>query len=184
MTTIYLEIVCRHVFVDELVDFPSLVVFQHPELQEVNVDTIGFAFDRDTTQPDHEVESFDPHEGHLRGWVRIPQLSGTSNTRLSLHVGTLDKKNEPGAVWRTESRLVVHGLHSPSIGDSSGKNTNLTKITDELGNAWVHLPFSAPLELADTLTVEAVIDDPHPQGETLQMAVSQWKSTSDCGPFD
>ena len=149
MATIDLKIDCDHVFGDELVDFPLLVDVQHSELQEANVDTLGFTLNQHTTQLDHEVESFNPHKGHLHGWIRMPHLSGTSNTRLSLHVGTMNKKREPGAVWRAESRPVVHGLHSSSIGDSSGKNTNLTKETDESENAWVHIPFPAPLELTE-----------------------------------
>ncbi|MEM9132956.1 MAG: DUF2341 domain-containing protein [Actinomycetota bacterium] len=64
------------------------------------------------TRLDHTVETFDPGTGALSAWVRVPNLSSSTDTGLFLYYGntSADWQQDPGAVFGAEADLVFSGM--------------------------------------------------------------------------
>ncbi|KPJ58234.1 MAG: hypothetical protein AMJ46_14495, partial [Latescibacteria bacterium DG_63] len=80
------------------------------------------------TQLDHEVEKYVPSTGELVAWVRIPTLSGSSDTTIYLYYGnsTITSPTEnPTGVWSNGYVGVWHLAESSGDAlDSTSYETN------------------------------------------------------------
>ena len=165
-----------------LTDFPILVSRTDPEWKTTtnggnvfhdNGNDFMFTLDDGTTKLDHEIESYDTPSGELNAWVRIPSLSGTSDTDIYVYYGCAScgpQENVYG-VWDDNYVAVYHlhetsGYHNNSAQDAhhsdgdnvAQKGADIGQINgaDEFDNAddYVRVPDHADLDATD-MTVEA-----------------------------
>ncbi len=74
-------------------------------------DDLVFTGSDGVTRLDHHVESWDPATGSLTAWVRIPLLSGSTDTSLFLYYGnpTAADQQDPVGVFGPDAELVFLG---------------------------------------------------------------------------
>ncbi len=122
------EITLNHNLVpgsDPLIGFPCLVSTTDTLLRtEINGGVVQYADGRDlcfTAQDmlsilDFEIESFDPVEGSLIAWVRIPSLSALVDTEIFLYFGQAGAlpQWDTAAVWSNQFTTVWHMNNDPS----------------------------------------------------------------------
>ena len=122
------EITLNHELVpgsDPLIGFPCLVSVTDTVLRtEINGGVVQYADGTDLcftgedklTILDYEIESFDPVEGSLHAWVRIPSLSALQATRIFLYFGDPDAlpQWDAYAVWSNQYSAVWHMNNDPS----------------------------------------------------------------------
>jgi hypothetical protein len=115
-----------------LIDFPVLIDLYDEDLHSTdkvqsNGEDIVFV-DSTGTQLNHEFELFDQTynstHAHLIAWVRVPSLSGTSNTTLALYYGNkvVTNQENPTAVWDGNFEGVWH--FEEIIGDAEDSTIN------------------------------------------------------------
>jgi hypothetical protein len=80
--------------------------------------------DNASNRLDHEIESYNTTSGALVAWVRIPTLSNTTNTVLSLYYGNPNATNQqnPTGVWDSNYNVVYHlneNGTAPTFNDST-----------------------------------------------------------------
>lgn len=123
------EIILNHNLVpgnDPLTGFPCLVSTTDTSLRtEIHGGMVQYADGRDlcfTSQDmlsilDFEIESFDPVEGSLIAWVRIPSLSALDPTGIFLYFGYPDAlpQWDTAAVWSNQYTAVWHMNNDPSL---------------------------------------------------------------------
>jgi RHS repeat-associated protein len=106
-----------------------------------NGDDIFFSTDPNgLTKLDHEIESYNPSNGQLIAWVRIPTLSHTTDTVLYLFYGnpniTTPQQN-PSGVWSGSYQAVYHlaNVTGTAASDSTafGNNAPLTSVATATG---------------------------------------------------
>ena len=70
--------------------------------------------DTGASKLDHEIEQYDGDNGTLVAWVRIPSLSGSTNTPIDMYYGnpTCPDQWNPTGVWDAHYTM-VHHLHEP-----------------------------------------------------------------------
>ena len=109
-----------------LVDFPLLVSVSSPQLAasaQADGDDIHFIDSDETTQLDHEIESWDPASGTLVAWVRIATLPASVDKVIYLHYGepAAAPQANPEGVWMSSYRGVWHmnDQTADSIADST-----------------------------------------------------------------
>ncbi len=77
---------------------------------------------------DHEIELFDDDTYHLVAWVRIPSLSSSLDTRISMYYGneTIGTQQNPSGVWDNDYMAVYHLNDNPSstIYDSTSNDND------------------------------------------------------------
>ena len=111
---------------ENLNDFPVLISITDPDLaadaQDYG-DDICFTTNADETNPanrlSHEIEYFDGGTGKLVAWVKIPSLSGSSDTQFYMHYGNptcSSQQNTTGVVWDSNYMMVQHLEESPNDG--------------------------------------------------------------------
>jgi hypothetical protein len=107
----------------DLLGFPLLVSFAHPELAEraTSLQDFLFTMDDGTTVLPHEIVSYDPVLGSLKAWVRVPALRAIFDTRIFVYYGNPSPPPmpNPALVW-TEGFEAVWHLDEPAIDESSG----------------------------------------------------------------
>ncbi len=122
------EITLNHDLVpgsDPLIGFPCLVSITDTVLRtEINGGVVQFANGRDLCFTDedklsildYEIESYDPVEGSLHAWVRIPSLSALDETEIFLYFGGPDAlpQWDTTAVWSNQYTAVWHMNNDPS----------------------------------------------------------------------
>ncbi len=86
---------------------------------------------------DHEIETYDGDNGNLVAWVRIPNLSATSDTTIYIYYGNSDITSSienPTGVWKDSYQGVWH-LHD-DLEDSTNNNNHGTNngSTNASGN--------------------------------------------------
>jgi hypothetical protein len=116
---------CSQVTTD-LIDFPVLVDLYDADLHDtdkVQADGDDIVFtDSSGTKLNHEIELFnqtgDGINAHLIAWVKVPSLSGTSNTTISMYYGNpiVTIQENPEEVWDTNYKGVWHMKEDPSTG--------------------------------------------------------------------
>gem|GEM_PF-1427618 len=80
---------------------------------------------------DHEIESYDPVTGKINFWVRVPNLSSTTDTTIFMQYGsatvTSTQENQAG-VWDSNFQAVWHlnGRSTLSASDSTANRHNGT----------------------------------------------------------
>ncbi len=110
---------------DPLTGFPCLISTTDTILRtEINGGVVRFADGRDLCFTgadklsilDYEIESFDPVDGTLHAWVRIPSLSALAETRIYLYFGGPDAQPQwdTAAVWSNQYTAVWHMNNDPS----------------------------------------------------------------------
>lgn len=77
---------------------------------------------------DHELELFDRETSHLVAWVRLPSLSSSIDTQISIYYGnnTVGNQQNPTGVWNNNYMAVWHLTGDPSntIIDSTSNNND------------------------------------------------------------
>jgi len=127
----------------DLTNFPVLINLFDTDLhdkQEVQVDGGDILFaDKDGIQLDHEIELFDKNfnssYSHLVAWVRIPSLSSSSDTIISMYFGnpTIENQGNPSGVW-DENYISIWHLNEDGSGtryDSTSNNNDGTPFNYE-----------------------------------------------------
>jgi hypothetical protein len=127
----------------DLTNFPVLINLSDTDLhdkQEVQVSGADILFaDSSGVQLDHEIELFDKNSNsshaHLVAWVRIPFLSSSSDTTISMYFGnpTIESQGNPSGVW-DESYLSVWHFNEDGNGtryDSTSNNNDGTPVNYE-----------------------------------------------------
>jgi len=120
---------------EDLTNFTVLINITDNDLKDKaqsDGDDIAFTNIDGTVQYDHEIELFDNSSGHLIAWVKIPQLSSSSNTLLYMYygnAGATNQQNIPGT-WDSNYTAVWH-FNNNSLADSTsngydGTNTGTT----------------------------------------------------------
>jgi len=122
------EITLNHDLVpgsDPLIGFPCLVSITDTVLRtEINGGVVQFAdgidlcftSDDKLSILDYEIESYNPVEGSLHAWVRIPSLSALQATGIYLYFGRADAlpQWDTSAVWSNQYTTVWHMNNDPS----------------------------------------------------------------------
>lgn len=121
-----------------LSDFPVMVDIYDSDLKtDAQKDGDDIAFMQNGVQLNHEIEYYDHYynstHAHLIAWVRIPTLSGSSDTTIEMHYGDSDVGNLQNAegVWNSGYESVWH------------MNDNLTagQLIDSTENDYDGVPF-------------------------------------------
>jgi hypothetical protein len=116
------------VFAD-LTNFTVLINLNDTNLHnqdKVQADGDDIMFAIDSTKLEHEIERFDQTgngtHAHLVAWVRMPNLSGLTNTTISMYYGNsaLQSQQNPSGVWGSNYMGVWHlSETSGAAGDST-----------------------------------------------------------------
>jgi predicted glutamine amidotransferase len=116
--------------VTEFTNFPVLINITDTDLAEKAQDTgndILFT-DLNFQKLDFEIESFDPTNGHLVAWVRIPTISMHQETEIYLYYGNenAESQENPEGVWDSHYMMVQHleETSGMSLSDSTSQNNN------------------------------------------------------------
>ncbi|MGY5881589.1 MAG: DUF2341 domain-containing protein, partial [Candidatus Thorarchaeota archaeon] len=113
----------------DLTDFPVLIDIVDSDLKtDVQADGDDIIFRLGDEALDFEIESFDqgysPTHAHLTAWVKIPYLSSTSNTVITMAYGNPNAESSSStAVW--DDYETVHHLNddpSGTVYDSTSNN--------------------------------------------------------------
>lgn len=136
-----------------LTNFPVVISVIDPDLRSTGnggkvASTTGgdlvFTSSDGTTLLDFEIEKYASTTGELVAWVRVPSLSGVTDTTLYMYLGNAAATNlqNPTGVWDSNYSLVYHVKDSsPSlVGDSTTNantltNTNATTASGEIDGA-------------------------------------------------
>jgi hypothetical protein len=123
----------------DLTDFPVMIKLTGADFQSIEDDVtdpdgddIIFRTSPGGAQLDHEIEVYDTTNDILVAWVRVPSLSGSSNTDIYMLYGndciTTSTQNAPG-VWSNGYEAVYHlhddwndstGFHNGTGGQTQG----------------------------------------------------------------
>ncbi|MFW9829017.1 MAG: DUF2341 domain-containing protein, partial [Candidatus Thorarchaeota archaeon] len=117
-------------------DFPLLISIEDPDLRHhCQPDGDDIAFSNGTIWLDHEIELFHQefNESHAKlvAWVRIPSLSPTIDTNITMYYGNpaMNSQENPTSVWDSNYFGVLHfnDLNSSMIEDSTISKNNGVK---------------------------------------------------------
>ncbi len=159
----------------DLTDFPVLISRDDADLGKAQPNGEDLVFtDYLGDRLDHEIEHFSADD--LRAWVRLPLLSGSSDTVLYLYYGNAAAANQenPAGVWDAFYKMVHHmeessGTHFDSTvnaNDSSAVSGGVTQgATAQIGggvefdgfSGRITVPHESSLALVDAVTFEAWI---------------------------
>jgi len=99
----------------DLQDFPVLIdIFDSDLKTKSQTDGDDIRFRIGFEQLDHQIELYDPNynstHAHLVAWVRVPQLSSSSDTILNMFYGAPDVGNveNPTGVWKNRYESIWH----------------------------------------------------------------------------
>ncbi|VAW89416.1 hypothetical protein MNBD_GAMMA17-1301, partial [hydrothermal vent metagenome] len=110
-------------------DFPVLISISSDVNLSSNAqadgDDILFTLSDGTTKLSHEIETYTTATGELAAWVRVPSLSGSSDTTIYMYYGYGSASNQESVstTWDSNFIAVWHLAEDPSIttdGDCSG----------------------------------------------------------------
>ncbi|MFX0185408.1 MAG: DUF2341 domain-containing protein, partial [Candidatus Hodarchaeota archaeon] len=137
-----------------LTNFPVLI--SKTDNKWKNVDNGGYVGQSDggdifftswdgITKLDHEIEEYDPTNGKLIVWVKIPVLGSQTDTEIMMYYGNDDASNQedPNAVWDNNYLAVHHLEENPTgqINDSTGNNADATTTgsmnSGDLVDGWI-----------------------------------------------
>ena len=105
----------------DLTDFPVLVSITDSDLAAAaRADgwDIVFTDDDETTKLAHEIERYNPATGELVAWVKVPNLTSSTDKVLYMYYGNATAANQqnPDAVWDADFVSVHHLKEAPSAG--------------------------------------------------------------------
>jgi len=107
------QLIINHTKVaSDLVDFPVLVNLTDADLAvkaQIYGDDIVFA-DSDGQKLDHEIEFYNGTSGMLIAWVKIPNLSSTTDTTVYMYYGNAEALNQEKSeqVWDSNFMMTQH----------------------------------------------------------------------------
>jgi hypothetical protein len=116
-----------------LIDFPLLISIEDYDLRHhCRFDGNDIAFSNGTVWLDHEIElfnqTFNGTHAKLVAWVRIPSLSPTIDTNITMYYGnsTMNSQENPTGVWDDNYVGVWHLSEDPTgiIYDSTSNNND------------------------------------------------------------
>jgi len=120
---------------NNLINFPVLIsIFDTDLRNEVQPDGDDIAFAYNSIWLAHEIELFNQTynstHAQLTVWVRVPSLSPSVNTNISMYYGnsTMSSQQNPTGVWDSNYVAVWHMNQDPSssnILDSTSNNNDL-----------------------------------------------------------
>jgi len=191
-------------------DFPLLVSVTRAELRHCSTgghvaqaggEDLVFTSSDGITRLDHEIELYDPKEGTLVAWVRVPLLSHRSDTVLWLYYGNPKSKAQQRGrgVWGADYLLVSHfGAREETLGHSSARRCKARaengahREAGRFGGACaldgddgcVRVAHSRRLDRLKVLTVEAWVKSESPRAEGLQTIVSKWSPLNTLNTFE
>ncbi|MFW9956417.1 MAG: DUF2341 domain-containing protein, partial [Candidatus Thorarchaeota archaeon] len=127
----------------DLTDFPVLIDIIDTDLKtDVQSDGDDIAFSMNGIALSHEIELFDqsysPSQAHLVAWVKVPTLSSSSDTTITMHYGNpaVSSLENPFGVWNNYE-AVYHMNSSPTSGpvdDSTSKGHDADALNMESGD--------------------------------------------------
>ncbi|MCK5018823.1 MAG: DUF2341 domain-containing protein [Candidatus Peribacteraceae bacterium] len=184
-----------HTYVsDTQTNFPFLVNTIDTDLRDnalASGNDIIFTTEDNTTQLNHEIESWDNTTGELVAWVRIPSLSGTVNTTINMYynnTGAVNSENMSG-VWDSNF-IVVHHLQETDIDggagdikDSSGNNNNGT-TTNMLTSDQVSGKMDGSFDFKSSAHPQVELTDIDGGSPLAQITVSAWVNLNTSSDFD
>ncbi len=156
----------------DLTNFPVLISLNDADLTKAQADGDDLVFtDYSGAQLDHEIESF--ASGDLQAWVRVPLLSGSSDTVLYLYYGNLASGNQenPTAVWDASYKMVHHLQEaSGTLFDSTVNANDSTAVSGvtqgiaaqinggvDFATGKITVAHHSSLDITDVITFEAWI---------------------------
>jgi len=184
---------CKNITVDSTkvsgsgshVNFPLLISVSDPDLRyKVQPDGDDIAFAIDNSWLDHEIELFNQEynatHAYLIVWVRIPSLSTSVNTIVTMYYGnsTMSSQENPTFVWNNDYEAVWHMSDDPSgtVYDSTSNNNDGTayggmgasnQVSSKVGgglfldgtNDYILIPHSSSIDITGyQLTLEGWIN--------------------------
>ena len=168
-----------------LSDFPFLLSILDSDLHDdAQTDGDDIAFAIANSWLDHEIELFDPTysptEAQLIAWIRIPSLSTSVNTVVSMYYGnsTMNSRQNPVSVWNNDYKAIWHMSDDPSgtINDSTSNDNDGTtfggldssdQVSSKIGggisldgiNDYILIPHSPSIDITgNQITLEAWIN--------------------------
>jgi hypothetical protein len=168
-----------------LTDFPLLLSILDSDLQDnVQPDGDDIAFAIANIWLDHEIELFNPtyspNEAQLIAWIRIPSLSTSVDTVVSMYYGnsTMNSRQNPISVWDNDYKAIWHMSDNPSgtINDSTSNDNDGTtfggmdssdQVSSKIGggisldgiNDYILIPHSSSIDITGSqITLEAWIN--------------------------
>jgi hypothetical protein len=155
----------------DLTDFPMMIEVTGADFQgieddvtDADGDDIIFRASLNGDQLDHEIEVYDTTNDVLVAWVKVPSVSGSSNTDIWMYYGndciTSSTQNAAG-VWSNSYEAVYH-LHDDYL------NSEGTSARDGSNNGAVHTSGYTG-QIAEGADFE--LDDPD------DVAISNWSWT-------
>jgi MSHA biogenesis protein MshQ len=134
-----------------LVDFPVLVSVTDPEIAAAALATgadVVFTGADGTTVLASELESFSTTSNELVAWVKVPDLSATTDTTLYVYYGNPSPPPQtPEAVWTADFLAVWHLQQDPGPG-GAGEILDATSRNQD-GTAGIQM---APTDLVPART--------------------------------
>jgi len=131
-----------------LTNFPVLVDITSVDLKppKVRSDAYDILFmdgAGSANKLDHEIELYDSGTGHLVAWVKIPNLSSTTDTIFYLYYGNSGASNQqnPAGVWDSSTYMMVQhltgGTHldSTTHGNNGAVTGGVTQVAGKIGGA-------------------------------------------------
>jgi len=134
------------VFAD-LTNFTVLIDLNDSNLHDqdkVQTDGDDIMFAIDSIKLDHDIETFDQTgngtHAHLIAWVRVPNLSGSTNTTISMYYGNnaIRSQENPEGVWDSDYGAVWHlndDFLDSSSNNNNGTNSGSTNTVGKMANA-------------------------------------------------
>ena len=125
-----------------LTDFPILInLVSDSDLvnrAQSDGDDIYFTSADGTTRLSHETEKYNDTTGELVAWVKIPSLSGGTDTETYMYYGDASTENQEDVanVWSNGYEAVYH-LHqdfNDSTGDYNASNSGSVDLTGQVAN--------------------------------------------------
>ena len=123
----------------DLIDFPMLVSITDSDLAssaQADGDDILFTAGDGITKLSHEIEKWDDGTGELAAWVKVPNLSSVSNTKLFMYYDNPTVSNQQdttGGTWRAEYKTVYHLQDDFNDSTSNGNHCTATGTTNAAG---------------------------------------------------
>ncbi len=141
---------------------------------------IIFTNSSNSTTYDHQLESYDGASGRVVAWVRIPSLSGSTNTTFRLYFGNpaINTDQSVSSVWDSYFMAVWHMNGSVDDGTSNNNNGSIhdspASTTGKIGGAYnfdgnndyITVAHSSSLDITgNAVTLEAWVKAPVPNDE-------------------
>jgi len=121
-------------------DFPVLISIGSDVNLSSNAQTDGddilFTLSDGTTKLSHEIEVYTTATGELVAWVKVPSLSGSSDTTIYMYYGYGSASNQESVsnTWDSNFIAVWHLAEDPSITTDGDCGGGSVEVCDSTGN--------------------------------------------------